>query len=123
LVCEWTRIPELVRMAFRAMFAGRAVMSQEHPLCFLSQSLAADEPRRKADVMLVVGSRVGNLGVPFDQYWGDAAVGRVIQSDVDPRHIAVPRPTLKGITSRLRGRKIASQSRTDVQSLHQSYGA
>ena len=45
-------------------------MPHDHPLCFLSQSPAADELRRNADVILVVGSRVGNLDVPFDKYWG-----------------------------------------------------
>jgi acetolactate synthase-1/2/3 large subunit len=114
--------------------AGRAVIPHDHPLCFLSQSPAADDLRRNADVMLVVGSRVGNLDVPFDKYWGDAAACRVIQVDVDPRHIAVSRPVslaivadaraaLEGLASRLRGRRIASQSRTDLPSLRHSYGA
>lgn len=114
--------------------AGRAVISHEHPLCFLSQSPAADELRRNADVMLVVGSRVGNLDVPFDKYWGNPAGCRVIQVDVDPRHIGVSRPvalgivadartTLEGLVAKLRDRKLASRGRTDVPALRQGYGA
>jgi acetolactate synthase-1/2/3 large subunit len=114
--------------------AGRAVMPHDHPLCFLSQSPAADELRRKADVMLVVGSRVGNLDVPFDKSWGPPADCKLIQVDVDPRHIGVSRPvalgfvadartTLELLAGKLRGRNIASQGRTDLPSLRQSYGA
>lgn len=113
--------------------AGRAVMPHDHPLCFLSQSPAADELRRQADVMLVVGSRVGNLDVPFDKYWGNPAGCQVIQVDVDPRHIGVSRPvslgivadartSLEGLAATLRDRKLASWGRADLQPLRQGYG-
>jgi acetolactate synthase-1/2/3 large subunit len=105
--------------------AGRAVVPHDHPLYFHSQSPAADDLRRNADVMLCVGTRVGNLDVPFDKYWGDPTKCRVIHVDIDPRHIGVSRPvalgivadaraTLEGLVGKLRGRKFASQGRTDV---------
>jgi acetolactate synthase-1/2/3 large subunit len=105
--------------------AGRAVVPHDHPLYFHSQSPAADELRRNADVMLVVGSRVGNLDVPFDKYWGDPEKCRVIHVDIDPRHVGVSRPvalgivadaraTLEGLVARLRGRRLASAGRADV---------
>jgi acetolactate synthase-1/2/3 large subunit len=114
--------------------AGRAVMPHDHPLCFLSQSPAADELRRNADVILVVGSRVGNLDVPFDKYWGSPTNCKLIQVDVEPRNIGVSRPvalgivadarnTLEGLGAKLRGRKLASAGRTDAQSLRAGYGA
>jgi acetolactate synthase-1/2/3 large subunit len=114
--------------------AGRSVMPHEHPLCFLSQSPSADELRRRADVMLVVGSRVGNLDVPFDKYWGDPTGCRVVQVDVDPRHIGVSRPvalgivadartSLEGLAVKLRDRQIASLGRTDVAEQRVAYGA
>jgi acetolactate synthase-1/2/3 large subunit len=114
--------------------AGRSVMPHDHPLCFLSQSPSADELRRQADVMLVVGSRVGNLDVPFDKYWGDPSGCRVVQVDVDPRHIGVSRPvalgivadartTLEGLTKKLRERPVASLGRTDVAEQRVAYGA
>ena len=31
------------------------------------------DSRGEADVMLVAGSRMGNLDVPYDRYWGDPA--------------------------------------------------
>lgn len=105
--------------------AGRSVVPHDHPLYFNSQSPAADELRRNADVILVVGSRVGNLDVPFDKYWGDPASCRVIHVDIDPRHIGVSRPvalgvvadaraTLAGLLARLQGRAIMSHVRSDI---------
>ena len=114
--------------------AGRSVMPHDHPLCYLSQSPAADELRRNADVLLVVGSRVGNLDVPFDKYWGDSAGREVIQIDIDPRHIGVSRPvslgivadartTLEGLAAKLRDRTLASRGRSDLQPLRAGYAA
>jgi len=114
--------------------AGRSVVPLDHPSYFNSQSPAADELRRNADVLLVVGSRVGNLDVPFDKYWGDPAQCRVIHVDVEPRHIGVTRPvalgivadaraTLEGLVAQLRGRSIASHGRRDVATLRASHDA
>ncbi len=105
--------------------AGRSVAPHGHPLYFHSQSPAADELRRRADVLLAVGTRIGNLDVPFDKYWGDPAQCRLVQIDVDPRHIGVSRPValgivadaraaLEGLAQALQGRRIASAGRTDV---------
>jgi acetolactate synthase-1/2/3 large subunit len=127
-------LAELLDCPVIPSLAGRSVMPHEHPLCFLSQSPAADELRRNADVMLVVGSRVGNLDVPFDKYWGDPSGCRIVQVDVDPRHIGVSRPvalgivadartTLEGLAAKLRGRPLASQGRTDVAAQRAAYGA
>jgi acetolactate synthase-1/2/3 large subunit len=115
--------------------AGRSVMPHDHALYFHSQSPAADELRRNADVMLVVGSRVGNLDVPFDKYWGDPAQCRVIQVDVDPRHVGVSRPvalgivadaraTLDGLLAKLGDRAVASRGRRDLaeqQAAHRAW--
>jgi acetolactate synthase I/II/III large subunit len=125
---------ELLACPVIPSMAGRSVVPLDHPLYFHSQSPAADDLRRNADVLLVVGSRVGNLDVPFDKYWGDPAKCRVIHVDVDPRHIGVSRPValgivadaraaLEGLTAKLRGRKVASHGRTDVPSLRTGYQA
>ena len=120
------QLAELLNCPVIPSLAGRAVVPHDHPLCFLSQSPAADELRRQADVLLVVGSRLGNLDVPFDKYWGDATRCKLIHVDVDPRHIGVSRPVslgivaeartaLEGLTAKLRDRKIASHGRTDLE--------
>ncbi|NNL67098.1 MAG: thiamine pyrophosphate-binding protein, partial [Myxococcales bacterium] len=106
--------------------AGRAVVRRDHPNCFQGQTPAADALRQDADVMLIVGSRVGNLDVPFDKYWGDPERCRVIQIDVEPRNVAVSRSTalailadartaLEGLVAELRGREIASRGRRDLE--------
>jgi acetolactate synthase-1/2/3 large subunit len=118
-------LAELLECPVIPSMAGRSVVPHDHPLYFNSQSPAADELRRNADVLLVAGSRVGNLDVPFDKYWGDPARCRVIQVDIDPRHVGVSRPvalgivadtgaTLEGLTAKLRGRRLASHGRVDI---------
>jgi acetolactate synthase-1/2/3 large subunit len=118
-------LAELLGCPVIPSMAGRSVVPHDHPLYFHSQSPAADELRRNADVLLVVGSRIGNLDVPFDKYWGDPAHCRVIHVDIDPHHIGVSRPValgivadarsaLAGLVDKLRGRGIVSRGRTDV---------
>lgn len=79
--------------------AGRAVVAIDHPQAFYGMGAGADVARREADVVLVAGSRLGNLDLPFDKYWGDPARQRVIQIDIDPRHIGVTRPLALGIVA------------------------
>ncbi len=121
------QVAELLNCPAIPSLAGRAVIPHDHPLYFPSQSPAADALRRHADVLLVVGSRLGNLDVPYDKYWGDAAKCKIIHVDIDARHIGVSRPvalgivadaklTLEGLAAKLRGRKIASHGRIDIES-------
>jgi acetolactate synthase-1/2/3 large subunit len=79
--------------------AGRATVPSDHPHYVFGFGLAGDEVRREADVVLVVGSRLGNLDVPYDEYWGDPSGTRLIQIDVDPRHLGVTRPLSLGIVA------------------------
>lgn len=114
--------------------AARSVVPHQHPLYFNSQSPAADELRRNADVVLVVGSRVGNLDVPFDKYWGDPEHCRLIQVDIEPRDMGVSRPlalgilsdarpALEGLAAKLEGRSIASHGRSDVAAQRAAHDA
>ena len=70
-------------------------------------------------MLLVAGSRMGNLDVPYDEYWGDPEGKRLIQIDIDPSNFGVTRPlelaivadarpALEGIAQRLRAAKAAS---------------
>ena len=119
-------LAELINCPVIPSLAGRSTVPHDHPLCFLSQSPAADELRRQADVLLVVGSRIGNLDVPFDKYWGEASRCKLIHIDLDPRHIGVSRPVtlgivadarsaLEGLATKLHGRTIESHGRTDLE--------
>ena len=125
---ELIELAELLNCPVIPSLAGRSVMPHDHPLCFMSQSPPADDLRRNADVILAVGSRIGNLDVPFDKYWGDPNRCKLIHVDVDPRHIGVSRPvtlgivadakaTLSGLVARLRSLKTASADRKDLDEL------
>jgi acetolactate synthase-1/2/3 large subunit len=59
--------------------------------------------RREADVVLVIGSRLGNTDIPFDKYWGDPETQKIVQIDIDPRHFGVTRPIALGILAEARG--------------------
>ena len=118
-------LAELLQCPVIPSMAARSVVPHDHPLYFNSQSPAADDLRRNADVLLVVGSRVGNLDVPFDKYWGDPQHCRLIQIDVEPRDMGVSRPlelgilsdarpALEGLAEKLKGRGLASHGRSDV---------
>jgi len=50
----------------------------------------------------VAGSRLGNLDLPYDKYWGDPGRSRLVQIDVEPRHIGVTRPVALGIVADVR---------------------
>jgi acetolactate synthase I/II/III large subunit len=118
-------IVELLGCPVLTTMAGRATVSSDHPNYVSGFGAAGDEARREADVLLIVGSRVGNLDVPYDKYWGDPAGQRVIQIDVDPRHLGVTRPislgiladarlALEGIVTRLRSMSLPTRSGDDL---------
>jgi acetolactate synthase-1/2/3 large subunit len=121
-------LAELMKCPVIPSLAGRSVIRHDHPLCFMSQSPQADRLRQDADVILAVGTRLGNLDVPFDKYWGDGLKCKLIHVDVDPRDIGVSRPvtlgivadakaTLAGLVAALRARPIASAKRSDLTQL------
>ncbi|HVN84417.1 MAG TPA: thiamine pyrophosphate-binding protein [Candidatus Binatia bacterium] len=79
--------------------AGRSVVPLDHPNYIFGFGRGADVMKREADVVAVAGSRLGNLDLPFDKYWGDPAHQRLIQIDIDPRNMGVTRPLTVGIVA------------------------
>jgi acetolactate synthase-1/2/3 large subunit len=79
--------------------AGRAVVPHEHPNFIMGFGEAGDLVRKEADVILAVGTRLGNLDTPYDKYWGDGQAQKLIQIDVDPLNIGVSRPLTLGIVA------------------------
>ena len=79
--------------------AGRSAVPGNHEHFVFGFGEAGDLVRREADVVLVVGSRLGNLDLPFDRYWGDPDAQQIIQVDIDPRHLGVSRPIALGIVA------------------------
>jgi acetolactate synthase-1/2/3 large subunit len=81
--------------------AGRSAAPQDHPSHLYGYGDGADAARREADVILALGTRLGNLDTPFDKYWGEASAQKLIQIDVEPRSLGVTRPLAVGIVSEL----------------------
>ena len=81
--------------------AGRSSAPQDHANHLYGYGAGADEARSEADVILALGTRLGNLDTPYDKYWGDQASQKLIQIDVDPRSLGVTRRLTLGIVSDL----------------------
>ena len=118
-------VAELLRCPAISSMAGRASVPADHPNYVFGFGPAGDLARREADVLLVVGSRMGNLDVPYDTYWGDPEGKRLIQIDIDPRHFGVTRPlhlgiladaraALDGIAARLRATDLGTRDGADL---------
>jgi acetolactate synthase-1/2/3 large subunit len=82
--------------------AARAAVPLDHPNRIYGMGGGGDVVKREADVVLVAGSRLGNLDLPFDKYWGAPSAKQVIQIDVDARNIGVTRPIALGIVADVR---------------------
>ncbi len=95
------RIVERLGCPVIPTMAGRSTVPLDHPLRLDGYGPGADAARREADVLLVAGSRLGNLDLPYDKYWGDGAYAKLIQIDIDPRHMGVSRPLALGIVADL----------------------
>jgi acetolactate synthase-1/2/3 large subunit len=99
---QLTELVELLGCPVITSMAGRSAVRRDHPNWLFGFGPAGDLARNEADVLLVVGSRMGNLDTPFDKYWGEASRQRLIQIDIDPRNMGVSRPLALGIVSDLR---------------------
>ncbi len=96
------RLVEMLGCPVIPSMSGRAVVRGDHPHCIYGFGAAGDLARREADVVLVVGSRLGNLDLPYDKYWGDPECQQVVQIDIDPRNLGVTRPLALGIVAEAR---------------------
>lgn len=119
------QIAELLACPAIGSMAGRASVPADHPNHVFGFGPAGDLARSEADVLLVAGSRMGNLDVPYDTYWGDPKDKRLIQIDIDPRHFGVTRPlhlgiiadaraALDGIAARLRATDLGARDGADL---------
>lgn len=94
---EFVELAELLNCPATTTASSRGVISQEHPNSLLTWSDGSLNARREADVVLAVGTRLGELDLPFDPYWGDPEKQKLIQIDIDPTNIGVNRPIAMGI--------------------------
>lgn len=72
---------------------ARGVLPEDHPLCLIPGGYGALGAQAMADVVLLVGGRMGDVdfwGQP--PYWGEPEQQRLIQIDIEPENIALNRP-------------------------------
>lgn len=93
------RLVEVLGCPVLATMAGRSVVPSDHAHFVYGFGRGGDLVRREADVVLVIGSRLGNLDLPYDKYWGDPEAQQIVQVDVDPRHLGVTRPIVLGVVA------------------------
>jgi acetolactate synthase-1/2/3 large subunit len=106
---------------------ARGVVPEDHPhYFFLFDMQASMLARNEADVVLVVGSRLGEYdGWGMPPAWGDPTQQKTVQIDVDPNCIGLNRPVDLGIvadakavlTKLLAEVKARTEARTDLPGL------
>jgi len=72
---------------------ARGIISDDHPLCFHPTCLSRIMANSQADVVLAVGTRLGELnmwGKP--PMWGEPQTQRLVQIDCEPTSIGLNRP-------------------------------
>ncbi len=122
---------ELLNCPMISTMAGRSSVPLDHPNYVFGFGRGGDLIKQEADVVLVAASRLGNLDLPFDKYWGDPARQRFIQIDVDARNMGVTRPlalgivadaknALEGLVRVLRAMKAGGRDGTDLARYRQT---
>ena len=92
-------VVELLNCPVVGTIAGRSSVPMDHANFLYGYGAGADLARRESDVILAVGTRMGNLDIPYDKYWGDPANQKLIQIDIDQRNMGVTRPLALGIVA------------------------
>jgi acetolactate synthase-1/2/3 large subunit len=91
---EFLALAEHLAAAMTTSLAARGVVPEDHPRYFhpLNRD-ALEAARSEADVVLVVGGRLGELdGWGREPSWGNPAGQRLIHVDADPAAIGLNRP-------------------------------
>jgi acetolactate synthase I/II/III large subunit len=94
---DFLELVELLNCPVITSMAARSAIPNDHPNYVFGYSNAAFAARRKADVILAVGTCFGELDLPFNKYWGDINKQKIIQVDIDPRNIGINWPVHMGV--------------------------
>lgn len=96
---EFLALADHLAAALSTSLSARGVVPEDHPRYFHALNRdALDAARSEADVVLVVGGRLGELdGWGSGSSWGDPEGQKVIQVDTDPTSIGLNRPVDLGI--------------------------
>jgi acetolactate synthase I/II/III large subunit len=90
---EVRQLAEHLGCAVTNTIRARGIISDEHPLCFHPTCLSRIMANSQADVVLTVGTRLGELNMwGRPPMWGEPQTQRLIQIDTEPTHIGLNRP-------------------------------
>jgi acetolactate synthase-1/2/3 large subunit len=95
---EARRLAEHLACPVLPSTSGRGLLPEDHPLYFIPLSTGGMSARREADVVLLVGTQLGqheNYGRP--PIWGLPGQQKIIQVDVDSEAIGRNRPVDLGL--------------------------
>ncbi|MEE8373875.1 MAG: thiamine pyrophosphate-binding protein [Dehalococcoidia bacterium] len=91
---ETVELAEYLSAAVTTSLGNRGAIPEDHRLCFIpGTALGAMEIQPRADVVLLVGCRLGDLdfwGKP--PIWGEPNAQRFVQVDIEPENIGLNRP-------------------------------
>jgi len=90
---EAVRLAEHLSAPVTTTLGARGIIPEDHHLCLIPSAFGALHAQAEANVVLLVGSRLGDTdfwGRP--PIWGDFARQKFIQIDIEPRNIALNRP-------------------------------
>nr|MBC7245198.1 thiamine pyrophosphate-binding protein [Chloroflexota bacterium] len=90
---EFVELAEYLSAVVTTSVGARGVIPEDHRLCLIPSSFGALGAQATADVVLLVGGRMGDLdfwGRP--PAWGEPGAQRWIQIDIEPQNIALNRP-------------------------------
>jgi len=90
---EVRELAEYLSAAVTTSLGARGSIPEDHPLCLIPGASAAFQAQAAADVVLLVGGRLGDVdfwGRP--PIWGEQDRQRFIQVDIEPQNIALNRP-------------------------------
>ena len=95
---EFRELVELLNCPALTSGAGHTALPDDHANHLRPGSEGQWAARREADLVIVFGSCLGEVDLPFDKYWGDADQ-KLVQVDVDPRNIGLHRRVYRGIVA------------------------
>ncbi|MGC9165900.1 MAG: thiamine pyrophosphate-binding protein [Thermoprotei archaeon] len=95
---ELIELAEYLQIPVTTSVSGRGCIPEDHPLCLIPHSFGALTAQNEADLVLLIGSKLGDLdffGRP--PLWGDYDAQKFIQIDVSAENIALNRPVEIGV--------------------------
>lgn len=98
---EFVALGDTLAAGMSTSMGARGAVPEDHPHYFFVFDMQASAlARSEADVVLVVGSRLGEYdGWGMPPAWGDPSEQKTIQIDVDPNSIGLNRPVDLGIVA------------------------